>query len=128
MAGVLQYDEKPLFWVASAKKDFMTFPRAVQKEMGNALGLAQFGGKHPNAKPWKGEGSGVLEIVESNQGNAYRAVYTVRFSEVVYALHAFQKKSPHGIKTAQTDVELIRKRLKIAQEDYLTRVRPKGRG
>jgi phage-related protein len=72
--GVLQYDEKPLFWVASAKKDFMTFPRAVQKEMGNALGLAQFGGKHPNAKPWKGEGS-CFGIVESNQGNAYRRLY-----------------------------------------------------
>ena len=86
--------------------------------MGNALGIAQFGGKHPSAKPWKGEGAGVFEIVEDFDGDTYRAVYTVRFREVVYVLHAFQKKSPKGIKTARGDVELVRQRLKIARADY----------
>lgn len=62
--------------------------------MGNALGIAQFGGTALTAKPWNERGPGVLEVVESHEGNAYRAVYTVRFSEVVYVLHAFQKKSP----------------------------------
>lgn len=118
MARLPQYNEKPLAWVGSSKKDYMDFPEEVQKEMGNALGLAQFGGKHPAAKPWKGEGGGVFEIVESHQGNAYRAVYTVRFAEMVYVLHAFQKKSPHGIKTAQPDIMLIHERLKAAQTDY----------
>jgi phage-related protein len=89
--------------------------------------LAQFGGKHPAAKPWKGEGPGVFEIVESFQGNAYRAVYTVRFTETVYVLHAFQKKSPHGIKTAQPDVALIHQRLKAAQADYENRMSKRGR-
>ncbi|MDD2325353.1 MAG: type II toxin-antitoxin system RelE/ParE family toxin [Alphaproteobacteria bacterium] len=96
----------------------MNFPMPVQRDMGNALGLAQFGRKHPKAKPWKGEGGGVFEIVEDHDGNTYRAVYTVRFAETVYVLHAFQKKSPRGIKTAQGDVELIGKRLKLAQSDY----------
>jgi phage-related protein len=110
--------EKPLYWVASAKKDYQTFPDEVQDDMGYALGLAQFGGKHPKAKPWKGEGPGVFEIVEDHRGNTYRAVYTVRFAEVVYVLHAFQKKSKSGVKTPQEDVNLIAERLKRAQTDY----------
>jgi phage-related protein len=86
--------------------------------MGNALGIAQFGGTAPCAKPWKGLGSGVLEVVESHEGNAYRAVYTVRFQEAVYVLHAFQKKSPSGVRTAKRDVELVADRLKVAQKDH----------
>jgi len=60
----------------------------------------------------------VLEIVEDHRGDTYRAVYTVRFTEAVYVLHAFQKKSKRGIKTPQTDVKLITERLKRAQADY----------
>ena len=66
--------------------------------MGYALGLAQLGARHPNAKAWKGEGAGVLEIVEDHRGDTYRAVYTVRFADTVYVLHAFQKKSKSGMK------------------------------
>jgi phage-related protein len=113
--------EKPLHWVASAKKDYQAFPAEVQNDMGYALGLAQFGGKHPNAKPWKGEGAGIFEIVEDHRGDTYRAVYTVRFANVVYVLHAFQKKSKSGIKTPQEDVKLIAERLKRAQKDYQSR-------
>ena len=86
--------------------------------MGNALGIAQFGGAAPATKPWKGLGPGVLEIVESHDGNAFRAVYTVRFEKAVYVLHAFQKKSPSGIRTAKRDVDLVEQRLKQAQRDY----------
>ena len=121
MARPLATGEKPLDWVGSSKRDFLAFPEAVQDELGNALGLAQFGGKHPKAKPWKGQGGGVFEVVENHDGDTYRAVYTVRFREVVYVLHAFQKKSPSGIRTARTDVELITQRLKIAQQDYEAR-------
>ena len=113
--------EKPLHWVASAKKDYLRFPAVVQDEMGYALGLAQLGARHPNAKPWKGEGPGILEIVEDHRGDTYRAVYTVRFADVVYVLHAFQKKSKSGIKTDQTDVRLIAERLKRVQADYESR-------
>lgn len=118
MARELARGERPLDWMGSSKKDFITFPEAAKDEMGNALGLAQFGGKHPSAKPWKGQGSGVFEVVEDHDGDTYRAVYLVRFKEVVYVLHAFQKKSPKGIKTAQVDVDLVGRRLRVAQQDY----------
>jgi phage-related protein len=113
--------EKPLHWVGSVKKDYLAFPIEVQSEMGYALGLAQLGTKHPNAKPWKGEGPGVFEIVEDHRGDTYRAVYTVRFAGAVYVLHAFQKKSTQGIKTPLVDVRLISARLKRAQIDYESR-------
>lgn len=110
--------EKPLHWVGSSKRDLLGFPKPVQEDIDNALGIAQFGGTAPSAKPWKGLGSGVLEVVESYDGNAYRAVYTVRFDEAVYVLHAFQKKSPSGIRTAKRDVNLVAERLKAAQKDH----------
>ena len=113
--------EKPLHWVASAKKDYLAFPVGVQDEMGYASGLAQLGAKHPNAKPWKDEGVGVFEIVEDHRGDTYRVVYTVRFADVVYVLHAFQKKSKSGIKTPLEEVNLIAVRLKRAREDYESR-------
>jgi phage-related protein len=100
------------------KKDYLAFPTDVQNEMGYALGLAQLGAKHPKAKPWKGEGPGIFEIVEDHRGDTFRAVYTVRFADVVYVLHAFQKKSKTGIKTPQDDVNLVAERLKRAQADY----------
>jgi phage-related protein len=97
--------------------------------MGFALGVAQLGGKPPNAKPWKGEGPGVFEVVENFDGDTYRTAYTVRFEEAVYVLHAFQKKNPSGIRTSLQNVELIRERLKRAREDHETRRRvPKGAG
>ena len=121
--------EKPLHWVGSSKRDFLAFPAPVQGDMGYALGVAQLRGKHPNAKPWKGEGPGVFEVVENFDGDTYRTAYTVRFEGAVYVLHAFQKKSPSGIRTASQDVELIRERLKRAREDYETRQQaPKGAG
>jgi len=112
--------EKELFWIASSYQELLEFPEQVKDRIGAALGVAQFGGKHPAAKPWKGEGPGVLEIVADHAGDTYRTVYTVRFERAVYVLHAFQKKSPRGTKTARTDVELVRKRLQAAREHYST--------
>ena len=83
MRRVPAADEKPLHGVRSSKRDFLSFPAAVKEDMGNALGIAQFGGTAPSAKPWKELGPGVLEVVESHDGNAYRAVYTVRFGKAV---------------------------------------------
>lgn len=96
----------------------MEFPAAVQADIGFALSAAQFGGKAGTAKPWKGAGSGVLEIVESHDGNAYRAVYTVRFAKAVYVLHVFQKKSTRGVRTAKRDIEAVDEALKAARDDY----------
>ncbi len=113
--------EKPLFWTGSSKDDLLAFPEAVIDEIGTALSVAQFGGKHPSAKPWRGEGPGVFEVVEDHRADTYRAVYTVKFENAVYVLHAFQKKSPSGIKTARKDVELIARRLNDAKADYEVR-------
>jgi len=110
--------ERPLYWVASSKKDLLVMPQPVVRAIGVALGVAQQGGKHPSAKPWKGEGRGVLEIVSDFAADTFRAVYTVSFKEAVYVVHCFQKKSPSGRKTARTDVVLIRARLKAARRDY----------
>jgi phage-related protein len=110
--------EKRLFWMGSSHEELTTFPERVKDEIGWALGVAQFGGKHPAAKPWKGEGPGVFEIVDHDDGNTYRAVYTVKFDSAIYVLHAFQKKSPKGIRTAKSDVELIHRRLQAAWEHY----------
>ena len=113
--------EKPLFWTGSSKDDLLAFPEAVIDEIGTALSVAQFGGKHPSAKPWRGEGPGVFEVVEDHRGDTYRAVYTVKFENAVYVLHAFQKKSTSGIKTARKDAELIGRRLNDARADYEVR-------
>lgn len=115
------FPEKPLHWVGSAKDDLLEFPDAVVDDFGYALYLAQIGGKSPNAKPWKGEGPGVFEIIEDHRGDTYRAVYTVRFTKSVYVLHCFQKKSPSGIRTARVDQNRIRDRLRAAAEDYEVR-------
>jgi phage-related protein len=113
--------EKPLFWTGSSKQDLLAFPEAVIDEVGTALSVAQFGGKHRSAKPWRGEGPGVFEVVEDYRGDTYRAVYTVQFPGAIYVLHAFQKKSPGGIKTARRDVEQVRRRLSEAKADYEVR-------
>jgi phage-related protein len=110
--------EKPLYWVGSSLKDMAQFPPDAQRSIGFALSAAQYGGKHSSAKPWKGEGSGVFEVVKDHDGSTYRAIYTVRFTDAVYVLHAFQKKSPHGIATSQRDIALVKERLRIAQRDY----------
>lgn len=107
---------KPIFWVASSKKDLRALPRSVQDVFGYALHLAQTGRKHDQAKPLKGFGSaGVLEVVEDFRSDTYRAVYTVKFGDAVYVLHCFQKKSSHGIGTPKPDIDLIRERLRAAE-------------
>ena len=107
---------KPLFWVASAKRDLQEMPEEVQDAFGYALYLAQAGGMHEHAKPLRGFGSaGVIEIVEDSRGSTSRAVYTVRLEGAVYVLHCFQKKSSHGIETPKVHLDLIRERLKAAE-------------
>jgi len=107
---------KPLVWVGSSKRDLRAFPRAVQRDLGQALEIAQFGRTPIHAKPLKGfKGAGVLEVVEDHDGDTYRAVYTVKLANRVYVLHAFQKKSKRGITTPKHVIELVKARLKEAE-------------
>lgn len=94
MARLSATAEKPLYWVGSSKKDLLAFPADVVDDLGYALSVVQYGGVPPSAKPWKGQGPGVFELVEEYRSDAFRAVYTVRFEKAVYVLHCFQKKSP----------------------------------
>ena len=107
-------EPKPLVWRGTSRSDFKAFPAAVQREMGYALFQAQMGDRHRSmAKTLKGFGGGkTIEVRESFEGNAYRAVYTVRYAEAVFVLHAFQKKSKSGIVTPKRDLELIERRLR----------------
>jgi phage-related protein len=108
--------ERPVIWVASSRKDLRGFPREVRREIGLALFAAQQGETDPSAKPLRGFGGGsVFEIVVDEVGGTWRAVYTVRFREAIYVLHAFQKKSKRGIATPKKDIDLIRQRLADAQ-------------
>lgn len=107
---------KPLAWIASSKKDLKEMPAEVMAVMGYALHLAQQGGKRGQAKPLQGYGSaGVLEVMEDDDGNTYRAVYTVKFKNAVYVLHCFQKKSRKGISTPKQEMDLVLKRLEAAR-------------
>jgi phage-related protein len=110
--------EKPLDWIGSPLKDITRFPSDVQRSVGFALSAAKFGGKNLAAKPWKGEGPRILEVVKDYDGDTYRAIYTVRFVQAVYVSHVFQKKSPRGIETRKSDGVLVSERLKVAQRDY----------
>jgi phage-related protein len=113
-------EEKPVFWVGSARSDLRAFPDAIRTEMGFALWVAQRGGRPVRAKPLTGivAGAGVLELVGRHDGSAYRAVYTVRLRGAVYVLHAFQKKSTKGVRTPKHEIELIRARYAAAKEHY----------
>lgn len=105
---------KPVVWLGDSLRELKAFPAAVQDEMGYAIYLAQCGQKHVSAKPLKGLGSGVLEVVSDHRGDTFRSVYTVRFAHRVFVLHAFQKKSKSGIAAPKADIDLIRQRLKQA--------------
>ena len=109
---------KQIEWVSSSKQDLRQFPADVQDHVGYALYQAQVGLKHRDAKPLKGVGPNVLEVVSRRDGDTYRAVYTVRFRAAVYVLHAFQKKAKRGIATPKREIDLIKRRLKAAERHY----------
>jgi len=112
-------EPKPVFWMGTSKKDLSAFPDEVKSDIGQAIYIAQIGGKAPSAKPMTGIGAGVVEVVEDHDGDTYRAVYTVAFKEAVYVLHAFQKKSKRGIATPRPDIDKIKARLKGAKEEHV---------
>jgi len=110
---------RAVVWIGSTRADLASFPEDVKDAIGYALYIAQLGGKHAAAKPLHGfGGAGILEIIEDHAGDTYRAVYTVRLAGRIYVLHAFQKKSKSGIKTPKQQVDLIRSRLKRAEEEH----------
>ena len=113
--AVLAAEFQAVYWLGSSKRDLLSLPGPVEDLFGYALYLAQDGRKHEQSKPLKGS-AGVLEVVEDWDRSTYRAVYTVRFEGVVFVLHIFQKKSKRGAATPKADIDLIRERLKVAEQ------------
>ena len=109
---------KPVEWVGSSRTDLKKFPAAVQDQVGFALYQAQVGLRYRHVKSLKGLGANVLEIISRHDGDTYRAVYTVRFKAAVYVLHAFQKKAKRGISTPRQEIDLVKRRLKAAEQHY----------
>lgn len=108
---------KPVIWIGSSRKDLREFPEPVQDHIGYALYVAQRGGRHRDAKVLRGfGGAGVVEVVKDYRGDTFRAVYTLRHAGTVYVLHAFQKKSKTGRETPHRDIELIKQRLREAEQ------------
>ena len=108
---------KPVIWMGPSLEDLREFPEPVQDHMGYALYVAQRGGKHRDAKALSEfGGAGVVEVIKHHQGDTFRAVYTLRYADAVYVLHAFQKKSKSGRETPRRDIELIRQRLREAEQ------------
>ena len=108
---------KPVIWIGSSRKDLRAFPEPVQDHMGYALYISQCGGKHRDTKPLTGfGGAGVVEVVTDFRGDTFRAVYTLRYAGAIYVLHAFQKKSVTGRETPLRDIELIKQRLRLAEQ------------
>ncbi|MER9438674.1 type II toxin-antitoxin system RelE/ParE family toxin [Mesorhizobium sp. M0618] len=110
---------KEAIFLGSTLVELRGFPKEVRDEIGFSIETAQIGGKAINVVPLVGlKGAGVLEVISDFDTNTYRAVYTVRFHESVYVLHAFQKKSVRGIATPRREMDLVRSRLKEAQKHY----------
>lgn len=120
--------QKNLCWISSSKKDLLKFPKAVQEEAVFGLDLAREGDSYRKAKPFKGfRSADVKELVLDDRAGTFRVVYTIKFENVIYVLHAFQKKSKTGIKTPKKDVDLIHHWFDQALADYKERF-AKGRG
>lgn len=107
---------KEAIWLGDSKAKLKEFPESVQKDIGDALFIAQAGSMSPAAKPFRDIGSGVFEIRADHRTDTYRAVYAVKIGERVYVLHCFQKKSRRGIKTPKKEIDLIKRRLKMARQ------------
>ena len=112
----LPYNEKPLVWIGSSKEDASALPDSVKRSFGYRLRRIQQGKGVLDAKALPQLGSGVIELREAFDTNAYRLVYAVKLKKAVYVLHAFMKKSASGIGLPKRDAELIAVRLRRARE------------
>lgn len=110
--------DRQLIYIGSSKKDSEKLPKEVGEVFLTALKMALIGETHEDAKPFRYHGSGVFEVVKDYRGNAFREIYTVRYEEVVFVIHVFQKKSKKGKKTPQPEIDLIERRLKWAEQIY----------
>lgn len=86
-------DEKEIRWVGSAYDDLLAFPLQPRREAGFQLGKVQAGLEAADWKPFDDVGAGTKEIRIRDADGIYRVMYVAKFSEAVYVLHCFQKKT-----------------------------------
>ncbi|SRR5581483_10918555 len=118
---------RKLIYLGSSKKDAEKLPQEIKDLFLDALMLSLIGETHQDAKPFKYHGSGVFEVVGHHRDSTFREVYTVRYPEVVYVIHVFQKKSKKGKATPKEEIDLIEKRLKWAEQLYKEEYGKKGK-
>lgn len=116
-------NSRPVVWLGSSYDDLRSFPEDVQDDLGYAHYLGQIGTLADYAKPMRGNLSDVVEIVANDSSGTYRMIYVAKLGDVVYVLHAFQKKSKHGIATPRADLDIIERRLKLARKTHEDRNR-----
>ena len=119
-------DERPIDWRGSSFKDLMDMPEEVRRTFGHALGLAQNGLRYEDAKTLGGFRPALIEILEDDDGDTYRAVYTAHYQDVIYVLHCFKKKSTKGRNLPKREKETIEARL--AEVRRLEAAKAKKRG
>ena len=107
---------RQVVWISSSLKDLKKFPEAVKDEIGYIIYVVQIGEHHTNIIPLTGFPGGVMEIKSDYDKDTYRAVYVAKLGDEIYILLTFKKKSKRGIKIPKEDIEVIRQRLRSAQE------------
>ena len=111
-----------MHWVGSSKRDLLNFPAEVVDEFGYELAWCRWAAVAANSEALEGvKGPAFSSWWRNFRGDTFRVAYHVRFAKAVYVLHCFQKKSPSGIYTAKSDIDLIHERLKTARNDYEVR-------
>ncbi len=110
-------DEKEISWVGSSYKDLLDFPEQARRDAGYQLHRVQNGLDPEDWKPFQAIGAGVKEIRLSDDGNAFRVMYVAKFSDRIYVLHSFKKKTQ---KTSKKDIKISKTRYKaiINEENY----------
>jgi phage-related protein len=102
--------------IKAARKDLGDFPTKAQDKALDALTIVADGAMPDIAKPLTGLGSGVLELVIKERGDAYRIFYALQLDDDIWVVHAFQKKSTSGIATPKHEIDLVRDRIKRLKE------------
>ena len=120
-------DERSIDWRGSSYKNLCEMPETVRKTFGYALGLAQNGLPYVDAKTLAGFKPALVEVLEDDDGDTYRAVYTTHFADVVYVLHCFKKKSTSGRNLPKRDRQTIEARLAEVKKIEAEKARAKKR-
>ncbi|MEZ5784487.1 MAG: type II toxin-antitoxin system RelE/ParE family toxin [Rhizobiaceae bacterium] len=100
-------DQKPVEFRGSALDDLRSFPTSARREAGHQLDQIQSGRDPDDWKPMVSIGQGVREIRIRESSGAFRVIYVAKFSDAIYVLHCFQKKTQ---KTGKVDLDLAEKR------------------